>query len=151
MERQTIQTAIGEIEYGPENRIDLPRGIPGFESADHALWVTHPEYEPVKWFILVGEDSIALPLLDPFTIMDSYTPEIPDEAVELLEAESAEDLVVYCVATPRAGQTPTVNLRSPVVINVKGQRALQVILAEEEFPIRYEWSQPEGESGAHSC
>jgi len=151
MGRQTLRTPLGEIEYGPEDRIALPKGIPGFEDVNYALWVSNPEYEPVKWLILEREEGVALPLLDPFIVVEDYTPEIPDDAVDILEAEVAEDLLVYCVATPRPGQPPTVNLRSPVVINVQNQHAVQVILKNENYPVRYDWRAAAQEKTADSC
>lgn len=139
METMTLQTPLGEIEYGEDDRISLPNGIPGFEDTDYALWLSRPEYEPIQWLILERSDGIALPLLDPFPLVEGYTPDIPDEAVELLDAES-DDVLVYCVATPRQGQPPTINLRSPVVINPEKRLAIQVILSNEEYDIRYDWA-----------
>jgi len=139
MDKKTIDTPLGTIEYQDKDRIFLPRGIPGFESVRYAIWLALPEYEPIKWFILENEHANALPLFDPFLVLSDYDPVITDEEVELLEPESPDDLAILCVMTPRENQAPTLNLRSPIVVNARKQIAVQVILQDETLPIRYEW------------
>lgn len=138
---ETIHTPIGDIEYKKEDRIQLPRGIPGFEDARYAIWVSDEEFDPIKWFILEREESVALPLLDPFLVLDRYEMSLPDDAVDTLEPDTAEDLALMCVAHPRENAPPTLNLRSPIVINPSKRIALQVILQDESLPIRYDWTQ----------
>ncbi|MCF7802878.1 MAG: flagellar assembly protein FliW [Candidatus Marinimicrobia bacterium] len=138
--KRTIKSPIGEIEYETENRITLPRGIPGFEDVRHAVWVSDPEFDPIKWFILEENVGEALPLLDPFLVVDRYEMSIPDDAFETLESDTSEDLALMCVAHPRENAAPTINLRSPIIINPNKRLALQVILPDESLPIRYDWS-----------
>jgi len=140
---QTIQTSIGEIEYNQEDRITLPRGIPGFEDAQYAIWVSAEEYDPIKWLIIERDFGVALPLLDPFLVVDNYDTTLPEEAVEELAPDSMEELALMCVAHPRENEPPTVNLRSPVVINTQKRIALQVILDDDRLPIRYDWTKQE--------
>jgi len=142
MERKTITTPLGKFEYSPEDRIQLPVGIPGFESVRYAIWVALAEYEPVKWIVLENEYGSTLPLFDPFMVLTEYDPVIQDDEVALLEADSPDDLAILCVLTPREHGSPTLNLRSPVVINTKKRIAMQVILQDETLPIRYQWEKP---------
>jgi len=132
------QTPLGEIEYSENNRITLPKGLPGFESAQFAVWLSSPEHDPIKWFVLEDYDDAVLPLIDPFLIVSDYEPHIPEQIVEILEMESPDNLAVMCVVTSRKAKVPTVNLRSPIVINAAKRIALQVILDDGSFPIRYE-------------
>ncbi len=132
------QTPLGKIEYSENNRITLPKGLPGFESAQFAVWFSSPEHDPIKWFIIEDYDDAVLPLIDPFLVVSDYEPYIPEQIVEILEIESPDNLAVMCVATPRKEEVPTVNLRSPIVINAVKKIALQVILDDDSLPIRYE-------------
>ena len=140
---QTIQTSIGEIQYESEDRLTLPRGIPGFEDAQHAIWVSAPEYDPIKWLVIERDFGVALPLLDPYLVVEHYDTTLPEEAIEALESNSMDELALLCVAHPRENAPPTVNLRSPVVINTQKRIALQVILADDSLPIRYDWTRAE--------
>jgi len=135
----TIKTPFGEITYSLDDRISLPQGIPGFEDARHAIWVSLEEYEPLKWLVLELDEPVVLPLLDPFILASDYHPDITEGQFNLLETENPEAVAVFCVATPRKEQLPTINLRSPVLINPEKQVAIQVILDDEELPIRYHW------------
>ncbi len=143
----TVDTPLGNIEYSEENRISLPRGLPGFETARIGVWFASPEYDPIKWLLLEDEDGALLPLIDPFLIRQEYEPVVPDHIVELLEIDSAESVAVMCVATPRKNQPPTVNLRSPIIINAAKRKATQIILGDESLPIRFSWN-PEAEEAS---
>lgn len=146
-----IVTPLGEIKYQDKDRIFLPRGIPGFEDVRYAVWLALPEYEPVKWIVLENEQANTLPLFDPFLVLADYNPMITEEDTELLEPDSPDDLAVLSVMTPRENEPPTLNLRSPLVINVKKQIAVQVILEDESLPIRYAWksiSEEDTQAGA---
>jgi len=140
MDKKTIDTPLGTIEYQDKDRIYLPRGIPGFERVRYAIWLALPEYEPIKWIVLENEQANSLPLFDPFLVLSDYDPVITEDELELLEPESPDDLAILCVMTPRENQAPTLNLRSPIVINARKQIAVQVILRDETLPIRYEWN-----------
>lgn len=137
--KHTLETPLGNIEYTDSDRIALPRGLPGFESARSAIWYTSPQYDPIKWFLLEDQNGAVLPLIDPFLITNNYEPVIQDQFVELLEVQSVEEVAVLCVATPKKEQPPTINLRSPIVINAAKRIAVQVILEDESLPVRYTW------------
>lgn len=137
--KHTLETPFGTVEYAEEDQILLPRGLPGFESVRTAIWYTSPEYDPIKWFLLKDQNGAVLPLIDPFLVTQNYEPVIPDPIEELLEVQSPEEVAVLCVATPKKDQPPTINLRSPIVINVVKHVAVQVILEDESWPIRYTW------------
>jgi flagellar assembly factor FliW len=138
------KTVLGEIEYNDNNIIELPKSIPGFDGVEKAIWFSSPEFDPVKWLIIDDEKGSALPLLDPFMVLDDYTADIPDQIVELLEIESQDEVAVMCIANPRKGEAPTVNLRAPIVINAKERKAAQIILDDESLSVRFEW-EPEEE------
>jgi len=138
--KYTIDTPLGNIECSEENRISLPRGLPGFEAARIGVWFSSPEYDPIKWLLLEDQDGALLPLIDPFLITQDYEPVVPDHIVELLDIDSTESVAVMCVANPRKNQPPTVNLRSPIVINAAKKKATQIILDDESLPVRYSWN-----------
>lgn len=134
-------SVLGEIEYQENNIIELPKALPGFETVKRAIWFSSPEFDPIRWLIMDDEKGSALPLIDPFLVMEDYAADIPDPVVELLEIESADETAVMCVITPRSGEVPTVNLRAPVIINAANRKATQIILDDESFSIRHEWEE----------
>lgn len=76
-------------------------------------------------------------VLDAGVFLPDYSPELSDEQAESLELERPEDAVVLVVANPAPGGT-TVNLLAPIVVNRTTGTCMQVILEDQDWPLRAE-------------
>ena len=77
-------------------------------------------------------------VIDPYTIVDNYVPEISDADLTYLGNPDTEDLCFLVVAVLKENfKESVVNLKSPIVINAKTKCAKQVILENSNYPIRY--------------
>ncbi len=98
------------------------------ENEDKTIWSLQAARSPTPTFIV----------LDPFMIMEGYSPVLSDEDLKALGNPEEEDLCFLCVAAlKKRVEDSVVNLKSPVVINVKSRRAKQIILEANDYPIRY--------------
>lgn len=95
-------------------------------------------------FTLVGDGvtaaGVAAPrlyVLDAAVHLPDYAPVITDEQTALLDLQSAEEAMLLVVATPAESGT-TVNLLAPVVVNARTGIGAQLILEDQEFPLRAE-------------
>lgn len=82
-----------------------------------------------------ADEALRLYLVDPRTVLDDYAPVLTDEQVAGLELGSPEDALLLVVAHPGA-EGVSVNLLAPVVINVSTGSASQVILEDQDYPLR---------------
>ncbi|MCQ2002053.1 flagellar assembly protein FliW [Arthrobacter zhaoxinii] len=74
-------------------------------------------------------------VLDAAVYLPQYHPEITDEQRRQLKLETPEDAVVLVVANPTLDGT-TVNLLAPIVVNVSTGSCAQVILEDQDWPVR---------------
>ncbi len=129
---------IGEIEYLEEEIIKFPDGIFGFEDQKNFVVVGEILKEfPFVWLQSVDDPNVVFVLTEPFLFVENYDFSLSDEAVSKLEASKAEDLQIYtiCVVPDNANDT-TINLKSPIAINVEKRIGVQVIL-DEDLPYKH--------------
>jgi flagellar assembly factor FliW len=139
-DKKTIQTTrFGELSYELQDVIFFPRGIPGFETQRE--WaLAGDEGSAIKWLQSLTDGSLALPVTTPDVVMPSYNARIPDDELELIEAsKDVRDLALLTVLSiPEAEPwNMTVNLRAPIVVDTVTRKALQVIVLNEDYPVRH--------------
>lgn len=132
-----IDTArFGHFSVNDEDVIRFPKGIPGFET--HKEWaLAGEENNPIKWIQSLSDGDVALPVVNPLTLMNSYNARLPEGSLMLLEAETVGDLALLIVVSipPGAPWDMTANLRAPLVINHKKRIGRQVIAENEEYDL----------------
>ena len=84
----------------------------------------------------LDEEDLRFVVVPPLPLFPDYVPEVDDDAVTLLELESADDALVFLVVS--VGETladSTANLLAPVIVNQRIRRAAQVLLTAD-LPLR---------------
>ncbi|MFR0656729.1 flagellar assembly protein FliW, partial [Pantoea sp. SIMBA_079] len=75
-------------------------------------------------------------LIDPFPFFQDYEFKLKDSHKQSLEIKDDTPISVLNILTVRSGDSSTVNLKAPVIINLENKKAKQVILEEERFEVR---------------
>lgn len=76
-------------------------------------------------------------VVPPVLFFSDYAPEIPDAAAELLQADSADDLLALVIVTLGEGLADaTANLVAPVIVNHTKRLAAQVVLDDLDLSVR---------------
>ncbi|WIF96133.1 flagellar assembly protein FliW [Caminicella sporogenes] len=134
-----ITRHFGEIEIDESEIIDFPDGILGFEDVKKYVLINNPDPEvPFQWLQSVDEPSLAFVITNPFLFKSDYEFDIPQNILKKLEIEKTEDVAVYSIAVvPDNIRDMTINLRGPVIINVKKKKAKQIVLDKEEYSLKY--------------
>lgn len=148
-----IKTArFGDMEILDEDIISLPEGVLGFSGASRFVLLEHDsEGTPFKWLQAVDDAGLAFIVMDPHIVIDGYTVEFSEEMLDLLGEGTfvAEDFALMAIVNiPR--QKPiemTVNLRAPIIVHLEKRLGWQVILTNEDYPIRHRLF-PDDEDGA---
>jgi len=120
----------GEVEYSEEDIIHFEDGVYGFDGKTDFLLIGNIEEDlPFHWLQSIEDMNLNFLITDPFLFVDNYDFELDDLTVEKLEINSAEDIAIYStVVIPENTEDVTINLKSPIVINIKNRLAKQVIL-----------------------
>lgn len=141
MDRMNINTRIfGEIEVDESKIITFPSGIIGFPDLQKFLLIHDEEKvnNMISWLQSIDEPAFAMPVVDPLRILDSYNPVVEDELLsDLEELDENEMLVQVTVTVPQDISKMTVNLAAPIVVNAKNMKAVQIIIDEPGYAVKY--------------
>ncbi len=133
--------AFGEVDIDPAKIIHFEKGIIGFpEYRDYAL--IHDSEQGnnagIRWMQSVEEPGFALPVMDPLIVEDNYNPEVDDEILKPIgKIDPDEILVLVTVTVPKDLKQMSVNLRAPIVINVNERKAIQIILEDDSYKVKF--------------
>lgn len=136
-----ISTKIfGEIGVDEGKIITFPSGIIGFPDLQQFLLI-HDEDKAdsnISWLQSVDEPAFAMPVVDPLHIVESYNPMVEDELLSDLGAlDEKEMLVLITITVPQDISGMTVNLAAPIIINANNMKAVQIIIDDPEYKIKY--------------
>ncbi|HEX3018404.1 MAG TPA: flagellar assembly protein FliW [Caproicibacter sp.] len=130
--------AVQNLQNQEKIVIHFEDGIYGFENIKDYILLQEDE-QKVIWSLQAAESSYpSLIVIDPFLVLNGYNPELTPENLKALGNPEAEDLCFLAVAVIRKNLAESVvNLKSPIVINVKNKKGIQAILEEHDYPVRY--------------
>jgi flagellar assembly factor FliW len=74
-------------------------------------------------------------LLDPEVYVPDYHPHLAEHQAASIRLRSSDEAAVYVIANHHSGRT-TVNLLAPIVINTSLGTCAQVILEDQDWPLR---------------
>ncbi len=131
------ETRLGTLEIQDNEVIEFPEGIPGFEELKKFAIISLQETLPFVWLTSLEDKEVALPLIDPWLIKKDYTFILTEEEQKNLKVKEQSGLVVWSVVTIPldSPQSATVNLKAPIVVNLKEGIGKQIIL--EEYDIKW--------------
>lgn len=132
----------GKIEIDDDKIITIPGGILGFEKYTRYAIAFDSDKESrngIMWLQCIDEPELAFPVMDPMYIVKDYKPVVEDEWLAPIgKFESDEELYILSVFTVPSDLTKmTINLKAPVIINTSTRLGCQIIVNNEEYPIRY--------------
>ncbi|WP_226345370.1 flagellar assembly protein FliW [Agilicoccus flavus] len=115
--------------------LNLPMGLVGFPAAQR-FRLTESEGGLYEMDCLDVPD-MGFVVVVPSPYFPEYSPVIDPETAQRLELESADDaLVLLLVNLGSEEEPPGANLLAPVVVNKRTKNAMQVVLVNQELPLR---------------
>jgi flagellar assembly factor FliW len=130
----------GEVEIDDSKIISFPNGIIGFPDLKKFILMFDEEKgtDTIKWLQSIDEPSFAMPVMDPLIVCPDYKPEVDRTTVDIIGELSNDDLLVLVTVTvPHDLKQMTVNLMGPFIINVKECKAVQTIVDNDEYPVKF--------------
>ncbi|MCM1522978.1 MAG: flagellar assembly protein FliW [Ruminococcus sp.] len=139
MEKITVKTRdFDEIQVSKKDIITFPNGIFAFEEyRDYILLTPLGEGKFPVWLQSTENPNLCFILFNPLEFCPEYRVTVADEDVEPLEMDSDEDSRFYVISViPENYMDATVNLKSPIIVNSRNNKAVQVIVADD-YPIKF--------------
>ncbi|HET58359.1 MAG TPA: flagellar assembly protein FliW [Deltaproteobacteria bacterium] len=117
--------------------IEMKRSIPGFEQVRRYSLIAKDDDNPF-WLLRGVDGSPVFVVVDPFLVCPDYDPVIPEREARFLELkDESEATLLVIVAIRREPLSVTVNLRAPLLVNTGKDLAVQVVLEDQDWPVRY--------------
>ena len=143
-------TRFGQIEVPDDRIIEMPEGILGFAQERRFVLLEHDsEGTPFKWLQAADNPNLAFIVMDPHLVVADYQVEFDKEAQRILgpQPDRADLAVMAIVNIPHDRPIEmTVNLRAPVVVHCEKRLGCQLVLPNEDYPIRHRlFPDPAGE------
>ncbi len=135
MTMQILSPKLGQLEIDVDLLLTFPEGIPGFHEIKEYALIEHGEESPFFWLQAISDPGLSFVVTNPLIFMDNYTPGIPSDALQLLEADDVDSLLTVAIVTiPHEDPNKaTVNLMAPICINPFNRKGRQVILHQSEY------------------
>lgn len=116
-----------------DNVLFFSRGLPGFPQEKRFVLLQHPSIRPLAWLQSTIHDDLAFVVSSPFSFFRDYRPDVSDEELAMIGAPSSNDTLLVTIIRVIDSEPVELhmNLKAPVVINLKALLANQIILKNE--------------------
>lgn len=129
----TAATTEAPVETVPT--LEMVQPILGFPGARRFTIVDHHD-SLLRTFQSLDDAELRFLVLPPTVFFPDYAPVVSDQVVQDLGIDDVSDvLLLVLLSAPDGLATATVNLRAPLVINVRTRQAAQVVLEDPELPL----------------
>jgi flagellar assembly factor FliW len=127
----------GEVEIAEESVLSFPDGVLSFED-NKAFTILSPlgdEQYPM-WLQSTQNGNLCFIVYNPFDMILNYELD-EDQLLSELDVGEETNVLILCIAViPEDHKKTTINLKSPVVINLDTKIGKQIIL-ESDYPVRH--------------
>lgn len=131
----------GTIDIEDDKLITFPMGIIGFENLKHFAIIYDKEREErsnISWLQSMEEPLMVMPIINPIDISEGYNPIIEDELMKTIGSPSDDDVLIFTsMSIPSDLTKMTANFKAPFIINTATRQGMQVIVENEDYPVKY--------------
>lgn len=129
----------GEIEIEKDKIITFEKGLIGLPELKKFALITDAEgnNSKIQWLQSLDEPAMALPLINPYEILEEYNPVVEDELLKPLGEFKEKDLMLLVtIRVPEDITQMTINLKGPIIINAETRKGCQIIV-EDDLQVRF--------------
>jgi len=136
----TVQTKyIGDVTVDQNKIITFPSGLPGFKH--ETKFILHPlssiPAEVFQTLQSVNTPHLAFVVANPYHFYRDYEFRLNEPARKHLQISHEKDVLVLAIVTLKSPfEKSTLNLKAPLIINSTLQLGKQLILTDEDYPMK---------------
>ena len=128
----------GELEIEESGVVEFIKPILAFEDKRKYVLLDGMDDLVFTFIQSVDDPQLCFLTIPPALVVKEYDIELGEEIVKLLELKSPSDVLLYnIVSVPENVNDMTVNLKAPIVINMKNKKAAQEVLADDKYSVRH--------------
>ena len=131
-----------ELEYTNDAVFDFPGGIPGFEDQIAFLFVEQPATRPLVFMQSLLNPRLCFLAVPVLTVNPEYRLNLAPEDLPTLGFKPGDplrigtDIGCFVLLTVSEDAPPTVNMMSPIVVNLRSRKGIQAIPTTSEYSLR---------------
>jgi flagellar assembly factor FliW len=129
-------TRFGCVVIDRRDIIRFPEGLLGLSDCRDWVVLADTQNDAVAWMQSVERPEIALAVVSPRRFVPDYQVRVASRELEPLKLRNVQAAQVLTVVAKTRGSL-TLNLRAPLVLNLKRRLGRQII-ANGELPVRHE-------------
>jgi flagellar assembly factor FliW len=140
----------GAIEYQEDAVFDFPRGLPGFEDQRQFLLLERPETRPLVFMQSLSAANLCFITVPVKVAKSDYELCMPPEELASLDVDTGrqpligKEVLCLAIVSLQEDQPPTVNLLSPLVINIRTRQGIQSIQEDSSYSHQHLFLPQEG-------
>ncbi len=136
-----ITKLFGKIDVQDEKVINFPDGILGFPDLKKFTLIFDSENSApsgLNFLVSLDEPAFMMPVVTALSVKPGYEPQISAEVEEAIGPLTEQNaLVLVTMTIPSDITQMTVNLNAPIIINIDSNKAVQVMVENEGYEIKY--------------
>lgn len=127
-------TRFGELEVPASSIITVVGGLIGFQTlTKYTLLEYNP---PFSWLQSLDRADMAFVVVNAAEFGDEYSFALPEGDAELQLTDADDVAIINLVSVRPDPMQTTVNLKAPIIVNLRNMRGRQVVLDNPRFPVR---------------
>jgi flagellar assembly factor FliW len=133
----------GELDYSTQAAFQFPEGIPAFEDQTGFVFIEQPQTHPLVFMQSLGDTGVCFIAVPALVADPAFRPDLSPEDLALLglspepPPQVGSDILCLTLVTVSEQADPTVNLASPIVLNLRNRKGVQVIQPSAGYSIRH--------------
>jgi flagellar assembly factor FliW len=137
----------GRVEFEPQDTIEFPRGLPGFDDRRRFLAIRQERTAPLVFLQSLEDPDLCFTTAPVLSVDPEFRLKLSEEDLDVVGLASVRKprlgKEVWALAVIAVRETgPTANLLAPVVINLRSLRAVQAVMQETTYSHQHALAQP---------
>lgn len=128
---------LGEMEVNPEDILDFPNGIPGFERHRRFILVEQAALSPIVFLQCVDAPEVCF-FTAPIAAIDAtYELAVLPEDLQTIGAQVQDKLISLAVLASAENGQWAANLLAPILIEPRNRRGVQAVRVDSRYSHRH--------------
>lgn len=140
---------LGEVEVNPDQIVDFPYGVPGFEQERRFILLEKPSLGPIVFLQCVDAPELCFFTAPVTTIDPNYQLAVTPDDLRAIGWDhdrppniSDELICLAVLAAPENGQWAA-NLLAPIIVEPRTRRGVQAVRVDSRYSHQYPIGEPE--------
>jgi flagellar assembly factor FliW len=131
-----LTARFGTLELEADDIIRFPEGLIGLEACRQWVLLADAQNDALAWTQSADRAEIALPVVSPRRFLPDYRIRVARRELAPLKLHRTRDAEVLAIVSRSEGSL-TLNLKAPIVINLRRRLGRQVI-TNGQLPVRHQ-------------